>query len=89
MNYRTINEPTKMDNEFNDHFTTIAQIIEQKLIKPKFNYFKYLRNTNEQSVFINPRNAEEVLSEIKNLNYNKSTGPCGILLKFHKYFKKY
>ena len=65
---RTINEPTEIANEFNDHFTTIAQKIEQKLTKPKFNYSEYLRNLKEQSLFINPTNAEEVLSEIKNLN---------------------
>ena len=50
-------------------------------ILSKFNYSKYLRNSNEQSFFINPTKVEEVLSEIKNLNYNKPTGPCSMSLK--------
>ena len=70
------------------YFTAIAQKIEQKLTKSKFNYSKYLRNPNEQSFFIYPTKVEEVLSEIKNVNYNKPTGPCSISLKFLKLFQK-
>ena len=34
--------------------------------------------------FINPTNVEEVLSEIKHLSCNKSTGPCSVPIKFLK-----
>ena len=68
-------------NEFNDLFYCNSS-------KSKFNYSKYLRNPNEQSFFIYPTKVEEVLSEIKNVNYNKPTGPCSISLKFLKLFQK-
>ena len=85
---RSTKEPTKIANEFYDHLTTVVKKIEQKLIKPKFNFFKHLKNPNEQSFFINPTNAEEVLYEIKNLKCSKSTGPCSIPLKLLKLFQK-
>lgn len=43
---------------------------------------------NYKSNFINPASVEEVLSEIKNSNYNKLTGPCSIPLKILKLFQK-
>ena len=86
---RSINEPTEVANAFNDHLTTIVEKIEQKLIKPKFNFFKHLKNPNEQSFFTNPTNAEEVHYRIKNLHYSQSTGPCSIPLKLLKLFQKY
>ena len=43
---------------------------------------------NYKSNFINPTSMEEVLSEIKNLNYNKLTGLCSIPLKILKLFQK-
>ena len=45
-----------------------------------------MRNPSEQSFFISPTNAEEVLSEIKNLKNNKSTGPSSFPTKFLKLF---
>ena len=83
---KTINNPTKIANNFNNHFTSIAEKIEDNLVKPKFNYSKYLSNPNEYS-FIKPANAEEVLCEITKLKNNKSIGPCSIPLKFLELFK--
>ena len=84
---KTINNPTKIANNFNNHFTSIAEKIEDNLVKSKFNYSKYLSNPNEYSFFMKPTNAEEVLCEITKLKNNKSIGPCSIPLKFLKLFK--
>ena len=84
---KTINNPTKIANNFNNHFTSIAEKIEDNLVKSKFNYSKYLSNPNEYSFLIKPANAEEVLCEITKLKNNKSIGPCSIPLKFLKLFK--
>ena len=47
-----------------------------------------MRNSSEQSFFIRPTIAEEVLSEIKNLKNNRSTGPSSsIPTKFLKLFQ--
>ena len=84
---KTINNPIKIANNFNNHFTSTAEKIDDNLVKFKFCYFKYLSNPNEYSFFIKPTNAEEVLGEITKLKNNKSIGPCSIPLKFLKLFK--
>ena len=84
---KTINNRTKIANNFKNHFTSIAEKIEDNLVKSKFNYSKYLSNPNEYSFFMKPTNAEEVLCEITKLENNKSIGPCSIPLKFLKLFK--
>ena len=84
---KTINNPIKIANNFNNHFTSIAEKIEDNLVKSKFNYSKYLSNPNEYSFFINPTNPEEVLCEIIKLKNNKSIGSSSIPLKFLKLFK--
>ena len=33
---------TTVNNEFNKHFTSIAKQVEEKLLKPKHNYYTYL-----------------------------------------------
>ena len=60
---KTINNSTKIVNNFNNHFTSIAEKTEDNLVKSHFNYSKYLSNPNEQSFFIKPTNAEEVLCQ--------------------------
>ena len=84
---KTTNNPTKIANNFNNHFTSIAEKIEDNLVKSKFNYSKYLSNPNKFSFFMKPTNAEEVLCEITKLKNNKSIGPYSIPLKFLKLFK--
>ena len=74
-------------NEFNRHFTSVAKQIEEKLIKSKHHYSKYLKNPNSNSFFIAPTNNKEVLSEIKNLKMEKSSGPSSIPIKFLKLFQ--
>ena len=61
----TIINSSDIANECNGHFTLVAKQIEEKLIKPKRHYSKYLKNPNRNSFFITPTNYEEVLSEIK------------------------
>ena len=84
---KTIAKPTEIANELNNHFSSIAKNIEDKLIKPNFGYSNYLRNRSEQSFFISSTNAEEVLSEIKNRRNNISIGPSSVPTKFLKLFQ--
>ena len=82
----TITNSSDIANEFNRYFTSVAKQIERKLLKLK-HYSKYLKNPNSNSFFITPTNNEEVLSEIKNLKKDKSSGPSSILIKFLKLFQ--
>ena len=84
---KTISNPTKIANSFNNHFTSSAEKIEDNLVKSKFSYSKYLSNPNEYSVFIKPTNAEEVLCEINKLKNKKSIGLSNTPLKFLNFFK--
>ena len=83
----TIFNSSDIANEFNRHFTSVAKQIEEKLIKPKHHYSKYLKSPNSNSFFIVPTKNEEVLSEIKNLKKDKSSGPSSIPIKFLKLFQ--
>ena len=58
----TITNSFDIANELNRLFTSIAEQIEEKLIKPKHHYSKCLKNQNRNSFFITPTNNEEVLS---------------------------
>ena len=81
---KTITNPNNIVNELDNHCSSIAKIIENKLAKRNFDNSNYLRNPSQQSFFISPANAEEVLFEIKNLKSDKSTRPSCIPTKFLK-----
>ena len=64
-NNMTVKSPKEIAEEFNNHFTSIAKNIEKKLIKPNFDFSKFLKNSNKDSFFITLTNKEEVASIIK------------------------
>ena len=57
-------------------FTSIAKQIDEKLLKSKHKYYKYLTNRNTNYFFISPTNSGEVLTVIKELSNNKSARPA-------------
>ena len=58
--------------------------MEETLIKPKHKYSEYLKSPYSNLFFISPDNSDQVLSVIKELNNNKSTGPSSMPSKFLK-----
>ena len=82
----TITNSSGVANEFNRHFTSVAKQIEAKIIKLK-HYSKDLKNPNSNSFFITTTNNEEVLSETKNLEKCKSSGPSRTPIKLLKLFQ--
>ena len=82
-----ITNSSDIANEFNRHFTSVPKQIEEKLIKLKHHYSKCLKNPNSNSFFITTTNNGEVLSEIKNLKKDKSSGPSSIPVKILKLFQ--
>ena len=83
----TISSPKEIAEEFDKHFTSIAKNIKKKLIKPKHDFSKFLKNPNRDSFFITPATEEEVTSSIKTLKNSKSMGPSSIPTKFLKLFQ--
>ena len=66
---KTVKKSSEIANEFNKHFTFIAKQIEEKIVKPKHKYYKYLNNPNTNSFFISPTNSDKVLSVANHIIY--------------------
>ena len=69
-------------NLYNDHFSTIAQNM-ANLIKNS-NYYSNNVKINQNSLFLNPTNVNEILNIINSLDINKSTGHDNISNKILK-----
>ena len=71
-----------MANQFNNHFTTIASRIDQKIIKTKRKFQEYLANLNSKTFSLYPTTPTEVRDYIKNLDIRKSVGPLKTYFPF-------
>ena len=80
-------QPIEIANEIIRYFTSVVKQVKEKLIKPKHQYSKYLKNLYGNSFFITPANNEEVLSEIKSLQNENLQGLPVFLLSFIKLFQ--
>ena len=87
-NNTTITDSKLIANLFNNHFTSIAQNMEQKIITSKSKYSDYLKNPCQKTFFLTPLNEQEVLQTIKLLKRNKAYGPFSIPDRFLKLFQK-
>ena len=87
-NNTTITDSKLIANLFNNHFTSIAQNMEQKIITSKSKYSDYLKNPCQKTFFLTPLNEQEVLQTIKLLKRNKDSGPFSIPDRFLKLFQK-
>ena len=70
-------------NLFNDYFSKIGTIISEKAQITDLKYTNFLKQTDNKFDFKTIA-VEEVLSELKNLKGNKSSGPDSISPKFLK-----
>ena len=59
-----INDPTKIANEFNDYFSSVASNLRNKAFDHNTDFKSYLQNRNENNFFINPTSKEEVVEII-------------------------
>ena len=87
-NNTTITDSKLIANLFNNHFTSIAQNMEQKIITSKSKYSDYLKNPCQKTFFLTPLNEQEVLQTIKLLKRIKDSGPFSIPDRFLKLFQK-
>ena len=78
INKELINNPTKIANEFNNYFSTIAENLQKNIYSKDENFEKYLKNKNNKSIFLTPTDKHEVLETINKIITKKAYGPHSI-----------
>jgi len=78
INNQNIIDPLIISNRFNEHFTSIANKIRDKIPPTNKHFSDYLKNHNPNSFFLSPAHNNEIAKTIKSLNINKSNGPNSI-----------
>ena len=71
-NGMTISDTTKIASKFNNYFTNVAQELLKKLGKTD-KFQDYMKNPNEQSLFLKEAEPGEVLKILNSLNTKKSS----------------
>ncbi len=69
---------------FNEYFTQVGKSLSDKLPVPKFDFSKYMFDSNPYSMFLTLVTEDELLKEIDKLNIKKSTGIHDIPTKILK-----
>ena len=78
-NTQTITEPKQIAQEFNSHYTTVADKILQKRKFPgKKEFHTYLKNSNSKSFMTKPTTPAEIEDIISKIDTSKSVGPNSI-----------
>ena len=87
-NGETITDPIKIVNSFNKYFVNVGTNVENKIPKSKIPYTDYLKTICiNNSFYLTPALADEILDIINSLDLNKSLGPNSIpiyILKISK-----
>ena len=73
-----VNEPDKVSNSFNDFFVNIGPKLTSGIKHSGKDYFEYLLNPTQTSLFMKQIIAEEIVKMISKFNQNKSPGHDGI-----------
>ena len=71
----------------NNHFSTIADKIRKRIVHSIKHFTSFLRDSNQNSIFLNPTSPEEVFKFINTLNDNKSSGPCSVPDKIFRNYR--
>ena len=71
-------EPKEIVNAFNNYFSTIAFVLQDKVLYRNDKFNNYLSNPIQTSFFISPSSEQGMLLIINGLNQNKTNGPHSI-----------
>ena len=71
-------DPGVVSETFNNFFINIADKIKANIPFSRFNFSKYLKNSNPKSFFVSSTSPTEIALIIDSLNNNKSSGPNSI-----------
>ena len=70
-----ITDSKKIANNFNEFFTNIGTKLANKISSPDSNYVSPIQPKNQQnSIFLNPTNPDEIVKITKNLKTSNSSG---------------
>ena len=67
-----------MAESLNDFFVNIGTFIKAKIPKAKESFSKYLKNSNDKSIFLSPCTPIEIMLIIKDMTSSKACGPNSI-----------
>ena len=73
-----LTDTVEVAEHFNDHFTTIADKLQEKIYNSGQNFRNYLDKRNDNTMFIYQTDAIEVSKIISSLNVTKAVGPHSI-----------
>ena len=76
--------PEEVSNLFNDFFTSIADSLRSKLPQSNYHFSSFLKNRNQNSLFLRPTTPEEITKIIGNFSDTKSSGPNSIPVRILK-----
>ena len=65
-------------NTFNNYFASVAETSKKKKKNSLRHFSDYLSNENNNTIFLQPTNKEEMANIISYLNSNKASGPNSI-----------
>ena len=78
VNDELIKDPTKIANEFNNYFSSIAGKLQASIYSQGQDFKDYLHNISEQTFFIWPTDKYEIIDTINCNITNKASGPNSI-----------
>ena len=73
-----INDGKEVVDEFSNYFGTIAKIIDKKTPRSKKQFSDYLRNSNINSLLLNPVTEKEISEIINKISNGKAAGPNSV-----------
>ena len=77
-NGKTITNPYDIANTFNNCFASIAETTKKPIKYSHKHFSDYLSNENNNTIFLQPTDKEEIANIISSLNSNKDSGPNSI-----------
>ena len=88
-NDTTSAEPIEIANIFNNFFTFSAAKTKESIKYSHWNFFSFLKNRSDDSIFLSSTEKHEVINIVSSLDSNKSTGTDSIPTKILKLLKTF
>ena len=77
-------DPETVANTFNDFFTSVADKVRSTIPPSNRHFSDFLKNSNPNSIFLQPVSPEEVIKIIRSFSASKSSGPNSIPVRILK-----
>ena len=74
----TITNLYDIPNTFNNYFASVAETAKKNIKYSHKHFSDYLSKENENTIFLQPTDKEEIANIISSLNFSKAAGPNSI-----------